>query len=76
MIRGQRQEFCIKSIPIEELTALESTLNSMSKDGWDLYSIYEGEINNKVVYNVIFSREIEIEDDENYEDNECIWESE
>lgn len=68
MIRGQRQEFCIKSIPIEELTALESTLNSMSKDGWDLYSIYEGEINNKVVYNVIFSREIEIEDDENYED--------
>lgn len=68
MIRGQRQEFCIKSIPIEELAALESTLNSMSKDGWDLYSIYEGEINNKVVYNVIFSRDIEIEDDENYED--------
>lgn len=68
MIRGQRQEFCIKSIPTNELQALESVLNSMSKEGWDLYSIYEGEINNKVVYNVIFVREIEIEDDENYED--------
>ncbi len=68
MIRGQRQEFCIKSIPTEELQALETTLNSMSKGGWDLYSIYEGELNSKVVYNVIFSREVEIEDDENYED--------
>ena len=56
MIRGQRQEFCIKSVPIEELQALENILNSMSKEGWDLYSIYEGEINNKVVYNVIHSR--------------------
>ncbi len=68
MIRGQRQEFCIKSVPTEELTAFEQLLNSMSKEGWDLYSIYEGEINNKLVYNVLFSREIEIEDDENYED--------
>lgn len=68
MIRGQRQEFCIKSVPVEELTALEGVLNSMSKEGWDLYSIYEGELSNKVVYNVIFSREIEIEEDENYED--------
>lgn len=68
MIRGQRQEFCIKSVPIEELQALENVLNSMSKEGWDLYSIYEGEINNKVVYNVIFAREIEIEEGEDYED--------
>lgn len=68
MIRGQRQEFCIKSVPIEELQALENVLNSMSKDGWDLYSIYEGEINSKVVYNVIFAREIEIEEGEDYED--------
>ena len=68
MIRGQRQEFCIKSVPIEELQALENILNSMSKEGWDLYSIYEGEINNKVVYNVIFAREIEIEEGEDYED--------
>ncbi len=68
MIRGQRQEFCIKSIPTEEIQALESVLNSMSKEGWDLYSIYEGEINNRVVYNVLFARDVEIEDDENYED--------
>ena len=68
MIRGQRQEFCIKSVPSDDLQAVESLLNSMSKDGWDLYSIYEGELNNKVVYNIFFAREIEIEDDENYED--------
>lgn len=68
MIRGQRQEFSIKSVPIEELASMESILNSMSKDGWDLYSIYEGEINNKVVYNIIFLRETEIEDSDDYED--------
>ena len=45
MIRGQRQEFCIKSVPIEELQAIENVLNYMSKDGWDLYSIYESENN-------------------------------
>ncbi len=68
MIRGQRQEFCIKSVPIEELSLLENTLNQTAKEGWELYSIYEGEANNKVVYNIIFTREVEIEDDENYED--------
>ena len=68
MIRGQRQEFNIKSIPTDQIQTLESVLNSMSKEGWDLYSIYESELNNKVVYNVIFMREVEIEDDENYED--------
>lgn len=68
MIRGQRQEFSIKSVPTSEIQAFETLLNTMSKDGWDLYSIYEGELNNKVVYNAIFVREVEIEEDENYED--------
>ncbi len=68
MIRGQRQEFSIKSVPTDELQTFESVLNSMSKEGWDLYSVYEGEINNKIVYNAIFMREIEIEDSDNYED--------
>src|SRR5699024_5293101 len=64
MIRGQRQEFCIKSAPTDDIPSVEAVLNSMSKDGWDLYSIYEGELNNKVVYNIIFTREIEIEDND------------
>ena len=68
MIRGQRQEYCIKSVPTEDIQAFEGTLNSMAKEGWELYSIYEGELDNKVVYNILFAREVEIEDDENYED--------
>ncbi len=68
MFRGQRQEFSVKSVPTEDLAAFESVLNSMSKSGWELYSIYEGELNGKVVYNTIFCREVEIDDSDDFKD--------
>ena len=59
MYKSTRQEFCIKTCPLEDVQGLENILNSMSKQGWELYSLHEGEINNKVVYNVIFVKEVE-----------------
>lgn len=64
MFKNTRQEFCIKTCPIDEIGTLENTLNSMSKQGWELYSLHEGEINNKVVYNIIFVKEVEFSKDE------------
>ena len=64
MYNSTRQEFCIKTCPIDDIGGLENTLNSMSKQGWDLYSLHEGEVNNKVVYNIIFMKEVEFSKDE------------
>ena len=58
-----KQEFSIKQVPTDDAQNLELTLNSMSNDGWELYSIYEAEQNSKIVYNCIFAREVEIQDD-------------
>ena len=59
MSKQFRQEFKIKSVPTDETLLLENTLNSMSSVGWELYSIYEAEQNNKIVYNCIFVKESE-----------------
>jgi len=64
MYKSTRQEFCIKTCPIDDIGGLENTINSMSKQGWDLYSLHEGEVNNKVVYNIIFMKEVEFSKDE------------
>ena len=64
MFKSTRQEFCIKTCPLEDVQGLEHILNSMSKQGWELYSLHEGEINNKVVYNIIFVKEVEFSKDE------------
>ncbi len=69
MFKPTRQEFSIKVCPSDEITLLENTLNSMSKEGWDLYSIYESDNGSKIVYNCIFAREIEnIYDEAEFED--------
>lgn len=59
MFKPTRQEFSIKVCPSDEITFLENTLNSMSKEGWELYSIYESDNGSKIVYNCIFTREVE-----------------
>ena len=63
-----KQEFSIKQVPTEDAQNLELTLNSMSNQGWELYSIYEAEQNSKLVYNCIFAREVEVVEEE--EDSE------
>lgn len=69
MYKGTRQEFCIKVCPTNEVTNLENILNSMSKQGWELYSLHEAEVNGNMRYNCIFVKEVPTdEDDENFED--------
>ncbi len=64
MFKSTRQEFCIKTCPVEDVTGLENTLNSMSKQGWDLYSLHESETGSQIVYNIIFMKEVEFSKDE------------
>ncbi len=69
MFKPTRQEFSIKVCPSDEISLLENTLNAMSKEGWDLYSIYESDNGSKIVYNCLFVREIEnIYDEAEFED--------
>lgn len=63
MFRNQRQEFSIKTVPSEDISLLESTLNSMSKEGWDLYSLHESECNSGMQYNCIFVKDVINADD-------------
>ena len=57
MFKSTRQEYCIKTCPTNELAALEVLLNSAAMEGWELYSLTETELNNKMYYNCIFVRE-------------------
>lgn len=68
MYRATRQEFCIKVCPTNELSTLENTLNSMSKEGWELYSLHEVEMNGNMKYNCIFVREVAVDDEDTFED--------
>ncbi len=68
MMKQFRQEYSIKQIPTEDALLLENTLNAMSVSGWELYSIYEAEQNSKIVYNCIFVKEVENQQEENNDD--------
>jgi len=63
-----KQQFSIKQVPTDEAQTLQNTLNTMSNEGWELYSIYEAEQNSKIVYNCIFVKDVEILDDEDDND--------
>ncbi len=64
MYKATRQEFIIKVCPTEDTERLEWTLNSMSKDGWELYSMHEVDGDKGLQFNCIFVREVIIETDE------------
>ena len=55
--RIQKQEYCIKTCPSDNTELLESTLNSMSKEGWELYTLHEVEVQDSFQYNCIFVRD-------------------
>ncbi|MDD3419701.1 MAG: FHIPEP family type III secretion protein [Candidatus Gastranaerophilales bacterium] len=68
MFKDARQEYSVKTCPTSDAEALEGLLNSMSEEGWDLYTMSEAEAKNgQYVYNCIFMREA---DDEKSEDDE------
>ena len=62
-------EYKIEVCPLEDIKELENLLNRMSQEGWDLYSMTEGEVNDELCYNCIFVREAgDSEVDENDHD--------
>ena len=66
MFKDTKQEYSVKVCPTSDVEKLENLLNTMSQEGWDLYTMSEAEANNgSFQYNCIFVREFEeIKEDE------------
>jgi len=62
MFNNIRNEYSVKIIPSDNPEGLELLLNTMSEDGWELYTLHETESpRGGMQYNCIFVREIEEE---------------
>ena len=57
MFKNGKLQYCIKSCPSENPLMLENLLNSMSNEGWDVYTIQEGENDDGYCYNCIFVKD-------------------
>ena len=58
MLKPARTEYCIKSCPVDDTEQFEHLLNTMSKEGWELFSMHEAESEDEgYQYNCIFSRD-------------------
>ena len=58
MLKPARTEYCIKSCPVDDTAQFELLLNTMSKEGWELFSMHEAEAEEEgYQYNCIFSRD-------------------
>lgn len=55
MFKESRMQYVIKSVPSDNVKALEALLNEMSQAGWDLYSMHEVEADDGFQYNCIFA---------------------
>jgi len=58
-----RQEYVIKTCPSDNPELLEQILNSMSKDGWELYTMHEVDGREGFQYNCIFVRDYRNEEE-------------
>ncbi len=62
MYKPTRNIYTIRTSPYNDNEKLEMLLNDMSKDGWDVYSLQEIENDDGLIYNCIFIKEVENED--------------
>lgn len=58
-------QYKIERCPCDNLYNLEFTLNKMSSEGWELYSLYEVEIEDHLEYNCIFIRDLSLNNTNN-----------
>lgn len=67
MFKPSKPQYSIKVCPSNDFEQLENLLNSMSDDGWELYSMHEVDTDEGYQYNCIFVRDSSVEDiqDEN-----------
>lgn len=63
MYRKNKPIFKIKSVPSDNIQDLENMLNEMSADGWDLYSLQEGENDEGYCFNCIFLKDSSFDED-------------
>lgn len=68
MYKPVKNIFTIKTSPYNDNEKLEALLNNMAADGWELYSIQELESDDDILYNCIFIKEVE--NDDNFDDND------
>lgn len=66
MYKQTKTVYMIKTCPSSDFEQLESLLNSMSEDEWELYSMHEVEVDGEYQYSCIFLKETSLED--SYED--------
>lgn len=64
----QKSQYCIKSCPSDDTEQLENLLNTMSSEGWDLYTMHEAEGDDGFCFNCIFIRDPEDDEREGEED--------
>lgn len=65
---NKKMQYVIKSVPTDDKQALEDLLNSMSEQGWDLYTMHEIESDTSIDFNCIFVREKQEEDKTDLDD--------
>jgi len=66
MFKDIKNEYAVRTAPLNDSTELELLLNTMTDEGWELYTLNEAETHSgKPCYNCIFSREVEIYEEPN-----------
>ena len=71
MFRKSKSVYKIKTVPSDDVRDLENLLNEMSGEGWDLYSLQEGENDEGYCFNCIFVKDAEPEEEnDDYDDVE------
>lgn len=60
MFKDIRNEYAVRTAPLNDPMEVELLLNTMSAEGWELYTLHEAETHSgKPCYNCIFTREVE-----------------
>ncbi len=65
---NKKMQYVIKTVPTDDKQALEDLLNTMSNEGWDLYTMHEIESEDSMDFNCIFMRERQEEDSTDLDD--------
>lgn len=62
-MKSSKTQYCIKSCPTDDSEQLQLLLNTMSEEGWELYTMHEAEDENEgYQFNCIFVKEVFPED--------------
>lgn len=63
-MKSTKMQYSIKSVPSDDAQQMETLLNEMASQGWELYTMHEVEADSSYNYNCIFVKEADINTDE------------